>query len=385
MLTHKSFRFRVYPTAAQAARLEQWEHALRALWNAALDQRLQGLARWPKRYFTFAEQCRELTAARAANPWLADVPRNVCEYALRELDLAWQRCFKRLARAPRFKRKGRDSVAMCEAHGDRWRVDATLRFPRIGAVRVVAHRELEGTPKSCSLVRDGDQWFAAIMCVVEHPAPEPRAEPVVALDRGIVNLVADSDGRIVPGPAHYEHALARLRRAQRTVSRRRKGSNRRERAKLRVARIHRKIRRQREHFAHVLSYRYAKSHGTVIVEDLRIGNMVRVGSGLARRIADAGWGQLVRCLRYKLAWSGGQLVEVPAQYSSRTCHACGVVDRASRSTQDTFACVGCGLSTHADLNAARVLLGRRRTSCAVLPAEGIVLKAPRRSGKLALA
>jgi putative transposase len=117
----------------------------------------------------------------------------------------------------------------------------------------------------------------------------------------------------------------------------------------------------------------------VIVESLQIGNMVRAQRGLARGILDAGWGLLVEFLRYKPAWSGGQLVEVPAHYSSQTCHRCAALDAASRRTHAKFVCTRCGLQMHADLNAALVLKSRANRSA--LPVEAPALRAPRRSRK----
>jgi putative transposase len=378
----KAFRYRIYPSAEQAARLHAWEDALRFLWNLALEQRRIGLSRPrdARRFYTAFDQINELTELRGELPWLADVPRNVCAQLLVELDKAWQRRFKRLARAPRFKRKGRDVLGLCEPHPKTWRLgDGAVRFPKLGELRTVVHRPLEGTPKTCTVRRDGDQWFVSIVCELEVADATARVEPVVALDRGVVNLVADSDGHILEAPRFYARAMKRLARAQRTVSRRKRGSKNREKAKARVSRLHRKVSRQREHVVHTLSAAYAKSHGTVVVERLQIGNMVRANRGLARGILDAGWGRLVECLRYKLAWAGGQLVEVPAHYSSQTCHACGLVDAASRRTQARFCCTGCGLELHADLNAALVLKSRANRSA--LPVEGSVPEAARRSRK----
>lgn len=315
-----------------------------------------GMARTDKRYPSAYDQMRELTDLRAELPWLADVPRNVCSYLLTRLEEAWRRCFNRANRAPRWKRKDGAAPVIRETHSQLWRIDGTrLRFPKLGNICAVIHRPLDGKHKSCTIVRDGDQWFASIVCEVETPDPPSRVEPVVAIDRGVVNAVADSDGSLVPSPRFFATAMKRLARAQRAVSRRKKGSKNREKAKRRVARIYRKVRRQREHFVHNLSSAYAKSHGTVVVENLQIGNMVRANRGLARGILDAGWGKLVECLRYKLAWSGGTLVEVPSAYSSQTCNGCGHVAKESRVSQASFECVGCGLVEHADLNAALVL------------------------------
>jgi putative transposase len=375
--TYKAFRFRAYPTREQEAQLLEWDRALRFLWNLAHEQRLMGLARTDKRYPTAFDQINELTDLRAELPWLASVPRNVCSQLLVELDKAWQRCFKKACQRPHWKRKGVDVIGLTEPHPKIWRLEGqSLRFPKLGAIRAVVHRQLEGKPKTCTLTRYGDQWFACIMCEVELLEPTQRTAPVVALDRGITNLLADSDGNLTPNPKHYDHALKRLARAQRIVSRRKKGSKNREKAKLRVMRIHRKVRRQREHFLHVQSARLAKSHGVVVVEKLNVAGMVR--GNLSRSIASAGWSSFANMLRYKLAWSGGTLIEVPAAYSSQTCSSCGAVDAASRNGE-RFCCTGCGYLDHADLNAAKVLKSRANRSA--LPVDGIPPEGTGRSRK----
>jgi transposase len=129
----------LYPKSApvlpirQAARLDAWEGALRFLWNLAHEQRLMGLrtVRDRRRYYTAFDQQLELTDLRAEVPWLAEVPRNVCAQLLAELDKAWQRTFKKLASSPRFKKKGRDGVAICEPHPKTWSLvaDGHIRFP----------------------------------------------------------------------------------------------------------------------------------------------------------------------------------------------------------------------------------------------------------------
>ena len=147
---------------------------------------------------------------------------------------------------------------------------------------------------------------------------------------------------------------------------------------LRVNRLHRKIRRQRDHVLHTLSAAYAKSHGTIVVERLQTANMIQ-NRTLARRIADAGWSRLVDFLRYKLAWSGGRLVEVSAAYSSQTCSACGAIDVESRRGR-SFSCTRCSHVDHADLNAAKVL--KSRVNRSALPVEGTLPESTRRSRKV---
>jgi putative transposase len=401
MHTSKAFRYRVYriyPTPAQIARIEAWESALRWLWNLANEQRRMGYARPrdKRRFPTAFDQINELTGLRAELPWLADVPRNVCGQLLVELDKAWQRYFKKLVRAPRWKRKGRDFLSICEPHPKMWRLDGkNIRFPKLGNLRAVIHRPLEGKPKTCTLKRDGDQWFVSIVCEIDMLDPIQRTEPIVALDRGVMNIVGDSNGRLVQSPRFYEASLCRLASAQRSVSRKKKGSKNREKANVRVMRLHRKVRRQREYFLHGLSHDYAKNHGTVVIEKLQIGNMTRNATGtveapgrnvrqksiLNRSILNVGWSRFAEMLRYKLTWNGGTLVEVPAAYSSQTCSACGHVDAKSRK-KSIFCCIACGHRDHADLNAAKVLLARANRSG--LPVEGSSMDARRSRKRITL-
>lgn len=363
VVIYKGFRYRIYPNESQIARLQSWEDAVRFLWNLAHEQRLLGLARprCERVYPTSIDQINDLKDLRREAPWLADVPFDVCNHVLIELDKAWQRCFKGLANRPKWKRKGRDDLGLGAPSGvksghPRWRLtDSAIRFPKIGPIQIVIHRALEGIPKTCVITHEGDQWFASIICEIDRPSPALRHSPIVGVDRGIVNIIADSDGRVVENPRFAERASRRLAHAQRVSARREKGSKNRAKANTRIARIHRTVRRQREHFLHELSAAYTKSHGVIVVERLQIDNMTRIGGPLAGKIYAAGWGQFVSMLRYKFAWSGGSLIEVQAAYSSQTCAACGHVDAANRRSQAEFVCTGCGVVAHADVNAAKVL------------------------------
>ena len=379
MLIRKAFRYRIYPTREQIGKADRWSDAQRFLWNLAHEQRLLGLARERSErcYPTAFDQAKELTELRSELPWLADVPRNVSMQLLHELDQAWQRCFKKLAEAPRWKRKGVDVVNLCEPHPKVWKlVGSTLHFPKLGKIRAIVHRPLDGTPKSCTLVRDGDQWFASIVCAIEIPDPIPRTGPTIAIDRGITNFAGTSDGKLIPGPQYLKASLKQLARAQRKVSRRKKGSKNYQKAARMLMRRNRKVRRQRAHFSHVESARYAKSHGVIVLEDLNIAGMMRGNS--ARGIADAGWSMFEQMLRYKQCWSGGAVKLVWAAYSSQECDHCGHIDATSR-RGEAFCCTKCGHTDHADINAAKVLL--RRANRSALPVEGELLEGALRSRK----
>lgn len=373
MLIHKGFRYRIYPSEDQVARARRWEGALRFLWNLALEQRLMALNRTDRKFITAFDQINELTDLRAEVDWLEDVPRDVCAQLLIELDKAWQRCFKKLAHRPRWKRRGRDFLGLTEPHPKVWRLDgSTLRFPKLGNIRTVVHRPLEGVPKTCTIRREVDQWFCSIMCEVEVADPVPNNKPAIGIDMGVVNLMTCSDGTVIDNPQHLKSAQARLAHAQRRVARRRKGSSNQKKARDRVAKLHRKIRRQRSHTLHVATSRIAKSHGRVFVEDLNVramsasasgtvedpGEQVAAKSGLNRSILDSGWSEARWMLDYKSFWFGGKLVAVPPAGSSQTCSKCGHRDPLSRVSRDRFCCTACGHAEDADTNAAKVILQR---------------------------
>lgn len=265
-------------------------------------------------------------------------------------------------------------MGMREPHGRVFEVgSAHVSFPKLGKIRAVIHRPLGGKQKAITIKRDGEQWFASVLCEVEIADPAPSMKPAVGIDRGVVNLLADSDGRIVRADVEREARMrARIARAQRVVARKKKASNNREKAKARVARLHRKVRRQREHVLHVESARYAKSHGVIVIEKLNVrgmtasaagtmeepGTNVRQKAGLNRSILAAGWGRFATMLRYKVLPEGAEVREVVAAYSSCTCSRCGAIDPASRVSQAVFRCTACGHEEHADVNAAKEILSR---------------------------
>jgi putative transposase len=356
----KTFKYRIYPADDQVSRLIRWESALRFLWNVAHEQRLFGLARshGTQRFYSAFDQQKELTVLRAELPWLADVPRNACGSLLEELDKAWQRFFQKIARRPLFKKNGRGTIGVRETCNGKWRVRGTeIVFPKIGSLKAVMHRPVAGKPRTCALVRESNQWFACLTYELEIADPEPRFLPAVGVDRGVVHLLAESGGRITRNPRFRKSAFKRLRRASRSVARKLSGSRNSEKAKSRLSKIHRKIRRQRQHLLHVESARIAKSHGVVVIEDLQVANMARTRRGsLGAHVTDAAWSTFAWMLEYKLRWSGGFLITVPPQYSSQTCAACGSVDASSR-RGDLFCCVECGHADHSDVNAAKIFTG----------------------------
>ena len=350
------------------------------VWNLAHEQRLRGLDRrdGEKVYPSWYDQKKELTELRDAYDWIKALPCNAQQQTLRHLDEAWQRCFHKLGGRPHFKAKGIDAMGIAEPDAKRsWKLvqrsgQDFLLFTKLGNIPVVVHRPLEGKAGTATLTRDGDQWFVSIVCEVEVADPKPPLGGPVGLDRGVANVVADSTGHLEPRPAFLDEGAKKIAKASREVSRKKKGSKNRAKAREKLAAAYRKIRRQREHVLQGLAKGYAKNHRVVVVEDLKVKSLVKSASGtveapgvnvaqkrgLNRAIAQMGWGHFVKLLEQKAPVYGSTVVKVSAAYSSQTCAACGHVDAASRTTQARFVCTGCGHEEHADVNAACVLRQR---------------------------
>lgn len=366
---HRGRTYRLYPTAEQADRLGQWVGTVRFVYNLALEQRRIFGRRG--RQFNFVNQGRELTDLRKEADWLADVPRNALDAALRDLDEAYAAWRVGRARAPSRRQRGiNDSFRLKSADFRRLTARAgALTLPKIGDVRARWESPPVGEPRRVTVFRRADFWYVSIIYRDEREAAEASNLPAIGIDRGVTVFAACSDGHLIEGPNVGRRAAARLARTQQQLARKAKGSANRRKARLRVSRLQKRVSDARKDFLHKVSTNLAKNHGVVVLEDLKIGNMTRarVGlgraakAGLNRAILDQGWGTFKRMLAYKLEERGGHLLTVDPRNTSRTCSACGVVDGDSREGV-RFSCRSCGHQAHADTNAAINIL-RRGTAC----------------------
>jgi putative transposase len=240
----------------------------------------------------------------------------------------------------------------------------------IGQVRVRQHRPVRGIVKTISVKREGRRWYVILSCDGVPAERLPSTGATVGIDMGIARFMTTSDGAHVPNPRYLAMSAARLADAQRTLSRCKRGSRRRQKARERVVSVYRKVRRQRLDFAHKTALALVRDHDLIAHEVLRIGNMTRSNrgtieasgtnvaakSGLNRSILDAGWGMFFSVLRAKAESAGRVVVEVDPRHTSQTCSHCGHIAAGNRITQSLFRCLVCGHSTHADLNAAQNIL-----------------------------
>ena len=226
----------------------------------------------------------------------------------------------------------------------------------IGKARVVLHREVEGRMKTCTIIRDIDQWYACI--TVEKGAAEilPSSKPSVGVDLGVNPVAALSDGIILPAPRLLKKSETEIKSLQRTLSRKQKGSKNREKAKIALEKSWRRLRNSRNNFAHKTSRFFADNYGTIAFEDLKIQNMVK-NHHLASAILDASWGKTRQLTAYKAERRGGRVILVEPRGTSQECSGCGKVV-AKVLSERTHSCPFCGLELDRHVNAARNILAR---------------------------
>ncbi|MDV3243815.1 MAG: transposase [Nitrososphaerales archaeon] len=344
-----TYRFRLYPTRTQERLMAETLQTCRRLYNSLLaDRRESGVG--------FYQAQHSLIIRKSESRYLRAVHSQVLQDVNIRLDKSLEAFFAGLVRFPRFKRNGRyNSFTYPQRTGFKI-IGNRLKLSKIGSVKARLHREVIGTPKRCTVIRDVDQWFACIMVEQEEPQRPANVscKPSVGVDLGVINLVALSDGTLIDNQRFLGHSAERINALQRRISRKERGSNNREKAKSSLAKAWRKVRRQRDDFAHKLSDKLTKENQVIVFEDLKIPNMVK-NHNLASAIMDSTWGKLRWLTAYKAERRGGRVILVEPRGTSQKCSGCGEMVPKGLSTR-THRCLRCGLVMDRDVNAARNIL-----------------------------
>lgn len=371
----RSYRYRLYPTAAQRAALDEQLSAACDLYNAALEQR-----KWMWRSYgvsmTLYMQQAELTQVRAAGMLPVGMSLRAQRSALERLDKAFAAFFRRCAAGeapgfPRFRQRRRyDSLTWPLDEGAGLR-DGRLRVMGVGSMRVRWHRDIpDGAEiRTITVKRKNGRWYASFSIRLPDAEALPPTDTSIGVDRGVTVPFALSTGEQIEGPRARQAGAASRRRAQRKVDRRQSSSKRQRKARALLARHQEREANRRRDFLHKFSRRLVNENDTIVFEHLSVAGMIRSARGtvskhgvnvaqkraLNRAIGDQGWATLLRMTFYKAECAGRTVIEVPAAFTSRTCHECGAVDAAFRKGT-VFACTACGHTAHADTNAALNIL-----------------------------
>lgn len=350
----KTFCFRLYPSKAQARRLEEIRQTCRYFYNDCLAERKHTFEETGRTVLK-GEQLRHVKERKRENPYAANVHSHILQLVVTDLDKAFAAFFRRVKAGeepgyPRFKGRHRfDSFGLKE-YGNGFKIDGRrLKVSGIGRIAVRWHREIAGTIKTVRLVKKPDGWYACFSCETKS-APLPPTGETVGIDVGIASIITTSEGLKIGHPNYYRSAQKKLRVLQRRVSRKRKGGSNRRRAVVALKRQHQRISNQRHDFLKKLAFGLVQRYDAIAVEDLRIQNMVR-NRHLSKSILDAGWGYLISHLTHKAAEAGRVVHLVEPAYTSKTCSKCGAVFEHLTLSVRHVSCA-CGLSLDRDHNAA---------------------------------
>jgi putative transposase len=358
-VVRRAYKYRFYPTAQQAELLNRTFGCVRYVYNRALAERSRAWTQEQRRV-TFAGTCRMLTnwKAEPESAWLNEVSNVALQQGLQHLQNAFASFWGKRAKYPRFKsRKRSKPSATFTASGFRYRHGRLTLAKMSDPLDIRWSRPLpeSAEPSTVTVSRDSaGRWHISVLCEdTVHDGPVTGT--VVGIDAGITSLLTLSTGEKISNPKYEKRDRERLAVAQRRLSRRQKGSANREKAKLRVAKVHARITDRRRDYLHKLSTRIIRENQTVIIEDLSVRNMVRNHS-LARAISDASWSELRSQLEYKADWYGRTVIAIDRFYpSSKTCSACGAIIEKLPLGIRKWACATCGTAHDRDVNAAKVI------------------------------
>jgi len=348
IVVKKNFKYRLYPSAAQTIALDtQLAEACR-LYNAALQERRDAY-RMAGKSLNYCDQANQLKDIRAAGD-LGLINAQCAQDVLRRLDKAFKAFFTRIKRGqtpgyPRFRSASRYDSITFPTYGDGAKLldNGKLRIQGVGQIKLKRHRPIEGVIKTVTVKRESGKWYAFLSVECEAKSLPPSTEKT-GLDLGLQAFATLSDGTEIENPRYYKEAEACLRRAQRKVARRKRGSNNRKKAVRDLQRAHAHVRNQRADFAHKISRMLVELFGLIVIENLKIKGLA--AGMLAKSVNDAGWSSFIAKLTYKAAEAGRVLLKVDPRGTSQRC-VCGEPNPKTLSQRWHY-CEICGLSVPRD-------------------------------------
>ena len=373
----RGIKYRIYPTEEQEAALAVVFGQSRWVYNHYLQVR-KAHYRIKGKGIGYNQTAGMLVRLKKTKGfcWLQEASSQVLQQSLRDLDKAYQKFFKEKKGYPKFKSK-RDKqsvrypnqVVEIITRGDK---KASIRLAKIGEIRLVMHKPLDGEIQNVTITKTkSGRYYASVCmtCEIEPMVDKPERE--VGIDVGLTSFIVTSEGEKIAPPKYLEQSEKRLKRLQRRLSRRVKGSNNREKARLALARLHEKVSAQRADFSHQLSTRLTRSCTLIAIEDLNVRGMT-TNHHLAKSISDAAWSAFFRQLAYKGVWSGCEIRQIGRfDPSSKSCSNCGFITPDLPLSVREWVCPSCGDWHDRDINAAAniLLFSRGRLSPKVTPAK----------------
>lgn len=353
----KTYKYRLYPNKQQKIILTDTLESCRQLYNCALEQRTIAYKEFHVSLHKFGQQT-ELPEIKKYFPEFKRIHSQVLTEVIVRVDRSFRNFFRRIKIGekpgyPRFKGSGRYNSFIYTQSGfslsANHKGNQRLKLSKIGEVKIRLHRAIQGDIKTCTIKRELNNWYVCFSCEVK-PEILPKTYKDAGVDVGLEKFKAHSDGQLTPNPRFLRKSEAKLKYEQRVLSRKKNGSNSREKQKYKIAKLHYKIKNQRNDFLHKKSRTLVNDYDTIVFEDLPILNMVK-NHHLAKSITDASWGRFMDFTAYKAANAGKLVLYINPRGTSIDCSGCGAPVKKSLSVR-THKCPYCGLILDRDVNAA---------------------------------
>ena len=360
-MTERAYKYRFYPTAEQENLLRRTMGCVRLVYNKALTTRTEAWYEKQER-IDYKQTSSLLTSWKKTDEldFLNEVSCVPLQQCLRHLQKAFANFWGKRAQYPNFKKKRNGGSAEFTKSAFKFRDGNVWLAKCFEPLNIVWSRYLpEGSSPSTITVKldPSGRWFVSVLVDDSTVKPLPPTDKQIGIDAGVSSLITTSDGEKIVNPKHFNRLYHKLSVAQKELSRKTKGSNNRDKARLKVAKIHAKIKDARTDFLHKLTTKLVRENSLIAIEDLSMRNMVK-NHKLARSISDAAWGEMFRQLEYKCEWYGRELVKIDRFFpSSKRCHHCGfVMDKLPLNVR-SWNCPSCGTTgIDRDINAGKNIL-----------------------------
>lgn len=352
----KSFKYKLLPTEEQIILLNKHFGSVRFVYNYFLNERKTEYE-INKQYLNYYDNMRSLVKMKKQEEfkWLNEVNSQSFQASLKHLEGAYNSFFKKRAKFPKFKsKKSKNSFSV--PTGTKIKNGRLQIFKFREGIEFIQSRKFEGKIKQCTISKTTtNEYFVSILVETTH-IPLPKTGKQVGIDLGLKDFVITSDGHRYKNNRYTKKYAKKLKSAQQHLSRKKKGSNRYEKQRLKVARIHKKITNSRVDNLHKVSTDLVKKYDFIAVESLNIKEMVK-NKSFSKHISDASWSTFVSFLTYKAKWNEKELIKIDRFFpSSKTCNHCNHINQSLKLDQREWNCSNCNSVLDRDLNAAKNIL-----------------------------